>query len=728
MRVLVLGAGFGGLELTTRLSEELGEDADVTLIDKGEGFIFGFSKLDVMFGRTPPESVLHAYRDVVKPGVRFVQATIRSIDPRQRRVDTDAGAFEGDVLVVALGADLDPAATPGLLEAGHEFYTVPGAFALRDVLDRFEGGRVIVGVTSTPFKCPPAPSETALLLHDFLDLRGLRQRSEISLVMPLPVPIPPSPDASKALLAAFAERDIHWHPQRLVQELDPATGVARFADGAEMPFDLFLGVPVHKVPPVVEQSGPVRRRLGPGQPPDARDVVPGVYAVGDVTSVGTPKAGVFAEGQATVVADAIVAAARGAAGATDYDGRGICYLEFGHDQVALVDVTFVTGQAPFGYLQGPSADLAEQKSDFGKTRIQRWFGRALVTRLTGRSPPRERPPVARRGVGGCGRAAGPRVRARTRGAAARVGQGAGPERRRAGRRRADPGQLVGTPAEPRHLRRGQRPRRLTRRGADAPREGKVTLVHRRLWPSLLRLADRFPAGATMVLHQEHTTTGADRTTEFRRAGMGPARRAPRGSASARTRRGTGCRTSSGRPDQLERRLSWCGAIQLRLAADVDAVRLVGEIGAVLAVAGQPAQQLEDRVAAVTDPFGLRRLRSLPRMLRLLRRSSSRSSPWSRRRPSTGPESRGLSRTISSRMPSGFSVVTTWLSNASCRTSSASPTPVAHSAARPAAGAASAASVLSKARRSPCPPYLCALESQRMLRSQGARYASRPSGW
>ena len=136
MKVLVLGAGFGGLELTTRLSDELGDAVEVVLVDKAEGFIFGFSKLDVMFGRTVPDAVLHPYRDLVKPGVRFVQATIESIDPEARRVETDAGAFEADVMVVALGADLDPSATPGLVEGGHEFYTVPGAFALRDVLDR----------------------------------------------------------------------------------------------------------------------------------------------------------------------------------------------------------------------------------------------------------------------------------------------------------------------------------------------------------------------------------------------------------------------------------------------------------------------------------------------------------------------------------------------------------------------------------------------------------------
>ena len=139
MRVLVLGAGFGGLELTTRLSDEFGDDADVVLIDQSDGFVFGFSKLDVMFGRALPSAVRHPYRDLVKPGVRFVQSTVRSIDPVAKRVETDAGTFDADILVVALGADLHPDATPGLVEGGHEFYTVAGAFALRDVLAELRG-------------------------------------------------------------------------------------------------------------------------------------------------------------------------------------------------------------------------------------------------------------------------------------------------------------------------------------------------------------------------------------------------------------------------------------------------------------------------------------------------------------------------------------------------------------------------------------------------------------
>jgi len=374
LRVVVLGAGFGGLELSTRLSQHLGDEVDVVLIDKADSFVFGFSKLDVMFGRTTPAAVRHSYRDVVKPGVRFVQTTIRSIDPTGRSVETDAGRFEGDVLVVALGADLDPAATPGLLEAGHEFYTIAGAFALHETLENFTGGRVIVGVTSTPFKCPPAPSETALLMHDLLVRRGLRADSEIALVMPLGAPIPPSPAASTALLTAFAERGIEWHPERLVRSLDPQRRVALLADGSEMAFDLFLGVPVHRAPAAVLESGMCVDGWIPVDPLTLQTTFDDVYAVGDVTSVGTPKAGVFAEGQAIVVADAIIARHRAAENTSRYDGRGICYLEFGDDEVGRVEVAFRPGERPNGQFDDPSTLYTADKAEFGSSRIRRWFG------------------------------------------------------------------------------------------------------------------------------------------------------------------------------------------------------------------------------------------------------------------------------------------------------------------------------------------------------------------
>ncbi len=373
LRVVVLGAGFGGLELSSMLSEAISERIDLTLIDKGDSFIFGFSKLDVMFGHAEAQAVRVPYSAITKPGVTFRQETIASIDPQAKRVTTNRGTYEADVLVVALGADYDVAATPGLAEA-NEFYSVAGAERLRDVIPTFTKGRAIVGVCSTPFKCPPAPSECALMLHDYLTQRGVRGDCEIAIVMPFGAPIPPSPDTSKALLAAFEERGIKWVPQRLVRALDPERHVALLDDGSEMLYDLFLGVPKHRVPYVVEASGMTEDGWIPVNPLTLETRFPGVYAVGDVTSVGTPKAGVFAEGAARVVAEEIIAFIERGEQPPTYDGRGFCYIEFGGGRVGSVEVQFLPGQPPKGTYYGASLELAADKKEFGRSRRAKWFG------------------------------------------------------------------------------------------------------------------------------------------------------------------------------------------------------------------------------------------------------------------------------------------------------------------------------------------------------------------
>jgi sulfide:quinone oxidoreductase len=374
IRIVVLGAGFGGLELSTMLSEALGEDVEVTLIDKSDAFVFGFSKLDVLFGRTTLDAVRVPYRELSKPGVRFLQQTVTAIDPDTRTVTTEDGVYEADVLVVALGADYDFAATPGLAEAGNEFYSVAGAARLAELLPTFTAGRAIIGVCGAPFKCPPAPSETALLLHDYLSTRGVRDDCEISFVLPLGSPVPPSPETSRALVAAFAERGIELVTGRRISSLDPSRRVAILDDAAEMPYELFLGVPVHRAPDVVIASGMTVDGYVPVDSATLETRFPGVYAIGDVATVGAPKAGVFAEGAARIVAESLIARVRGGEQPGPYDGRGICYIEFGAGRVGRVEVDFLSGPKPTGWFGEPSEELVAEKRHFGSSRRARWFG------------------------------------------------------------------------------------------------------------------------------------------------------------------------------------------------------------------------------------------------------------------------------------------------------------------------------------------------------------------
>ncbi|WP_192181004.1 NAD(P)/FAD-dependent oxidoreductase [Mesorhizobium amorphae] len=372
-RVLVLGAGFGGLELTTLLSETFGADIDVTLIDKSDAFVFGFSKLDVMFGHKTADAVRMPYRNFVKPGVRLLRQTVTAIDAENRRVTTDGGVHEADFLIVALGADYDFDATPGLAGA-NEFYTVAGAERLRDVLPTFTKGKALVGVCGAPYKCPPAPSECALMLHDYLVNRGVRGACEISFVLPLPSPVPPSPETSRALVAAFVERNIGFIPGRRIASIDNARKVAILDDGVEMQFDLFLGVPRHRVPDVVIDSGMAENGWIPVNPRTLETRYPGVYAVGDGANTGTPKAGVFAEGAARAVASDLIARLRKTGNGTQYDGFGTCYIEFGGGRIGKVEVDFFSGPKPTGTYHEPSVALRADKEVFKSSRRARWFG------------------------------------------------------------------------------------------------------------------------------------------------------------------------------------------------------------------------------------------------------------------------------------------------------------------------------------------------------------------
>lgn len=373
-RVLILGAGFGGLELSATLSERLGDSVETTLIDKSDSFVFGFSKLEVMFGGAAPEAVHLPYKAIAKPGVRLVQRTITAIDPVAKRVTTDGGLFEADYLVIALGADYDIAATPGLAEAGNEFYSVSGAARIRTLLPTFRSGKAIVGVCGAPFKCPPAPSEAALLLHDYLVQRGVRNQCDLTLVMPFGSPVPPSPDTSRALVAAFAERNITFIPNRKVSALSSARRMAVLDDGRELPYDLFLGIPKHCAPKVVEASGLTENGWIAVNPRTLETRHPGVYAIGDVSNPGTPKAGVFAEGAARSVASSLIAALSGAGKHEPYAGAGTCYVEFGGGRVGRVDVDFFSGPKPTGAYREASAELRAEKEHFASSRRARWFG------------------------------------------------------------------------------------------------------------------------------------------------------------------------------------------------------------------------------------------------------------------------------------------------------------------------------------------------------------------
>ena len=344
-RVVILGAGFGGLELSSRLSAELADQVEVTVIDQSDSFLFGFSKLDVMFARQTMDEVRIPYRTITKPGVTFRQETVAPSIPNASRW-SPTQACTTPMCWWSPWAPIWPRGNPGLEECGHEFYSPEGAARVRDVLAAFAGGNVVIAVLGGFFKCPPAPYETAFMLHDYLSRRGVRDATTIHLVTPMPKPIPISDETSDALIGLLDERDIRHSHASWVTQLDPAAKVAYLKDGRQMPFDLFLAVPVHRAPPVVVDSGLTEDGWIPVDPATFATKFPDVYAVGDVTSAPVPRAGVIAEGEASTVADVLIAQIGGGPPPAPYPGEGICYIEMGDDTIGTVDVNFLSGPAP----------------------------------------------------------------------------------------------------------------------------------------------------------------------------------------------------------------------------------------------------------------------------------------------------------------------------------------------------------------------------------------------
>lgn len=376
-RILILGAGFGGLETATGLSGVLRDGYEITLIDKSDSFFIGFSKIDVMFGRRTEQQARYRYSNLKAEGVRFVQATVNSIDTEARKVDSSAGSFEYDYLVIALGADLSHDATPGYPESGaHEFYSMAGAARLRPVIEGFSRGTLVLGILGAPYKCPPAPYEVACQLHAAFAARGVRDQIALKMVIPSARPVP-NPAVSEGLEKLLAERNIELLAGKPIASVDAAQRKVVW-DGGSLDYDLFIGVPVHVPPQAVRTAKLVEKGFLLPSPKNLETSVPNVYAVGDVTKIpvgdnAVPKAGAFAEDAAkTVVSDILMKEGRADALAP-FRARGACYFELGAKQVAKVDADYFGGDKPRVVLEGPSADYYADKLEFERSRRDRWF-------------------------------------------------------------------------------------------------------------------------------------------------------------------------------------------------------------------------------------------------------------------------------------------------------------------------------------------------------------------
>ena len=376
-RVLILGGGFGGIATARRLKEKLDANDEVILVDRRDHFMVGFRKTWALVGESTLEAGQRPLDSLTSLGIRVMRDPITRIDPNERAATMEDQRISADALVVALGAELAPEAIPGFQQYAHNVYDANDIPRAAQALQEFQGGKLIIGIFGAPYKCPPAPYEMALLINDSLKARGVKANLEVFSPQPMSLPVLGQVGCD-LIESRLADKGIAFLPNRKDTAVEP--GEVVFAN-ERRPFDLLLGVPPHRPPAVVRESGLVGDSGWVSVNSRTLETrFPGVYAIGDVVQVAMangkplPKAGVFAEAMGETVADRIAASFAGQEPEATFKGEGGCYLEVGAGQAMMVKGQFLAEPEPEVMLTEASPKYLEEKRSFEAQRLQTWFG------------------------------------------------------------------------------------------------------------------------------------------------------------------------------------------------------------------------------------------------------------------------------------------------------------------------------------------------------------------
>jgi sulfide:quinone oxidoreductase len=358
--VVVLGGGVGGLVAANELRRRLGREHRVLLVERNLQHAFAASFLWLMSGDRRQAGITRDVRNLVRRGIEVIEGEALAINPADRRVETAAGTFNFDYLVISLGAELAPELVPGLASASHTFFTAEGAVELHGALDSFAGGKVAIAISELPYKCPGAPHEGAMLISDFFRKQGMRNKVEIHLFTPEPQPLPVAgPQLGEAVRQMLEAKGVTFHPSHKLTRCNPQSRKLLFEGKDPFRYDLLVAIPPHRSPSVVRQSG-LTNEAGwiPVNHATLETRHSNVCAIGDITAIPLPgrwkpdvplmlpKAGVFPHAQAQIVAHRIAQEIAGARPQTEFCADGYCMLEAGEDLAGFAFGNFFAEPAP----------------------------------------------------------------------------------------------------------------------------------------------------------------------------------------------------------------------------------------------------------------------------------------------------------------------------------------------------------------------------------------------
>ena len=379
-RIVILGAGFGGLASCTALRKQLGPEHSILLIDRKRSFMMGLVNLWILAGTRKLEESQIPLRNLDSKGIDYLNDEVIRIDTASSSVHTTGhGEIKYDFLIVALGSDLAPERVPGFMGRGYNLYDALEVPKLRDRLMSFSKGEIAIVIMGMPYKCPPAPFEASMIIEHLLRNNGSRRNASIDIYCPAPIALPVAgAEVSSNLVEMLRERDINFHPLHKLESVSDSE--LTFAGGTVKQYQVLVGIPPHKVPEVILKSG----LAGPNgwvevDKRTMRTHQNNVFAIGDVTEIkvtpalSVPKAGVFAEAQAKTVAQEIIEELSGAQIVSTFDGRGFCFMENGGMVAGMVEASFYDDPGPTVRLYPPSAHNYERKQEFERTRLSEWL-------------------------------------------------------------------------------------------------------------------------------------------------------------------------------------------------------------------------------------------------------------------------------------------------------------------------------------------------------------------
>ncbi len=387
-RIVILGAGFGGLASANLLRKNLSQEHQITVIDKKDYFLMGFVNLWILHGNRNLEESKIALSNLKSKGISFLQDEITSINPFEKSITTATlnHKHEYDYLIIALGAEYTPEQISGFVKnGGFNLYDAEQIPKLRSEILALRQGRIAICITSFPYKCPPAPFEASLLINDILIKNKTKENIDIDIFTPSSIALPVAGSKVSQDMANLLDINrIHFHPLYKLKSVSSTETIyfeIESDKNENIGFNILIAIPPHTLPPIIKSSGFIK---------DGQNWIDvdkftlktkygNVYAIGDVTeikvnqNVSLPKSGIFAEGQAKIVCQQIIDDIKNQSSNPMFDGKGFCFMEIGDNKAGYIDADFYNEKGPITRLDPPNEESYRKKLDFEKNRINDWL-------------------------------------------------------------------------------------------------------------------------------------------------------------------------------------------------------------------------------------------------------------------------------------------------------------------------------------------------------------------